>query len=646
VCSSELNLPASAALSIPIGKALIDTGCTFSLIGLTTLGLLVSAIRAASHDLVRVRPWPEVVLATFRGIGGLKKALRGVQIPIPLAGGEVVFVNTQVIEGDAPFLVGMDALHAWGAVLDTGRHRIYLPALGGWIELPEGPGGHMLLSAVAFPPGRPPHGVRSNVAARTNYAAYCRELYDDRSPGGNVQASSAAMPPITPPPVTETPAAVPSAAQAATVTAPPGLDAVSASGARRNCLRALRGAPGPGRPERTPRQAQLEAAVGRLLRNSGRVPADRMQDVAVVQRAARYKDRRPVCLVLVKPSPKFYQQPAKEHGLHPAQGISRCTLAIYEGSQVSVLEPYALLGSVSTQLPQTEGQGPPLLTVTMFSHKVDVEPLAQDGPAESPSPAASVSPRHVDPAHDHPRGGDHDSANGAALSPQKPLSGGNGKKHYLLGVSELQAADPRDPAGLRRSGVLPAASMRCRARADGGSRAGDDHGRGAGTTEQTTTGANTAVSIPGPAAPRAAPRWATRLRRGRHRHGGSGTGPAPEGESTTARSEDSGGLPPSTDRRGHGPDASARGPAGTTGTIGDVSGGLGHDRTSSHDSRKHECVAAAVGERRLSRNKLHVRFRPDGVQFVRPGQSASCPDRSCSRSEQSGTDQSPGRAPS
>ena len=77
-------------------------------------------------------------LTSFRGIGGVKTALRGVVIPITVRG-SVYWVRTQVIEGRAPFLIGITTLRNMKAILDCSGNRMFTPKLKEWITLEGGP---------------------------------------------------------------------------------------------------------------------------------------------------------------------------------------------------------------------------------------------------------------------------------------------------------------------------------------------------------------------------------------------------------------------------------------------------------------------------------------------------------------------------
>ena len=70
--------------------------------------------------------------------------------------------------------------------------------------------------------------------------------------------------------------------------------------------------------------------------------------------------------VVVKQTPRYYQQLPRVCRLHVAQGISRCTLAVLNHKKVVLLEPYTLLDSSSRKLSSIDGNLP-MLTITLFS---------------------------------------------------------------------------------------------------------------------------------------------------------------------------------------------------------------------------------------------------------------------------------------
>ena len=63
---------AIANLSIPAGNALVDSGCTSTLIGDEDLPDLAKALAEASFGILSIKDWNDAPPISFHGIGGIK----------------------------------------------------------------------------------------------------------------------------------------------------------------------------------------------------------------------------------------------------------------------------------------------------------------------------------------------------------------------------------------------------------------------------------------------------------------------------------------------------------------------------------------------------------------------------------------------
>ena len=143
------------SVDIPVGTAVIDTGCTASVIGEET------AEKYIEHFVSRGLPAPEplelppVQLKGFNGTrSSTRKGLRWTVMIGSLWGQ----VTTYVVPGGAPFLLSRKVLQGMEATLDLGRSTL-TSAKHGMLEikLDQASNGHLLLPLVPgqAPPGEP-----------------------------------------------------------------------------------------------------------------------------------------------------------------------------------------------------------------------------------------------------------------------------------------------------------------------------------------------------------------------------------------------------------------------------------------------------------------------------------------------------------
>jgi len=103
---------------IPAGVAVVDTGCTASLIGEDQLEEWRRALDLSSVH--KLRPTEFVDKTTFIGIGGRAKSSQRVAWPVQL-GPYVGQLRTSVVSGNAPCLLSSNALATLGASVSLGN---------------------------------------------------------------------------------------------------------------------------------------------------------------------------------------------------------------------------------------------------------------------------------------------------------------------------------------------------------------------------------------------------------------------------------------------------------------------------------------------------------------------------------------------
>ncbi len=129
--------------SIPTGHAVIDTGCTTSVVGSET------ARRYSAHFQAHGFPAPQPIdlpAVELRGFGGdVKETIKGLKWTVRI-GKLQGTITTYVVEGHTPFLLSRKVLEAMQANLDLGKRTITSLAHGMHdVPLKQSSNGHFLL---------------------------------------------------------------------------------------------------------------------------------------------------------------------------------------------------------------------------------------------------------------------------------------------------------------------------------------------------------------------------------------------------------------------------------------------------------------------------------------------------------------------
>ena len=144
-----------ACLAVPPGHAIVDTGCTSTLVGAESERLWNEELSRQSGGFLQAERGPSDV--KFEGINGEARATYQVKYPVRI-GGKDGFVKASVIPGRAPFLLSIQALRQMRAKLDCERDFLEIPKIG-CVQLSVNAVGHYLLPMFDFqerprlPPG-------------------------------------------------------------------------------------------------------------------------------------------------------------------------------------------------------------------------------------------------------------------------------------------------------------------------------------------------------------------------------------------------------------------------------------------------------------------------------------------------------------
>ncbi len=106
-----------ALLSLPTGTALVDTGCSYTLIGDRTWQRWKATIGQRGIKIYTYKAEP----VTFTGVGGTKSSIGSIAIQTCL-GGVRLLLATNIIEGDCPCSISIQIVRAMTAVRD-GEHE-------------------------------------------------------------------------------------------------------------------------------------------------------------------------------------------------------------------------------------------------------------------------------------------------------------------------------------------------------------------------------------------------------------------------------------------------------------------------------------------------------------------------------------------
>ena len=153
-----------ACLAVPPGHAIVDTGCTSTLVGSESESQWNAELAKQSGGSLKAERGPSDV--KFEGINGEAKASYQVKYPVCI-GGKDGFVKASVIPGRAPFLLSIQALRQMKAKLDCECDTLTIPGIG-CIQLSVNAVGHYLLPMFDFhKQPRPPPGLEHGMTAAT-----------------------------------------------------------------------------------------------------------------------------------------------------------------------------------------------------------------------------------------------------------------------------------------------------------------------------------------------------------------------------------------------------------------------------------------------------------------------------------------------
>ena len=136
----------ACCLVTPPGYAILDTGCTSTLVGAENERLWQLELQKQSGgELLPERGQSDV---KFEGINGETRASQWVRYPVRI-GCKDGFVQASVIPGRAPFLLSVHALRSMKARLDCGTDTLEIPGIGK-VPLEVNSVGHYLLPLLDF----------------------------------------------------------------------------------------------------------------------------------------------------------------------------------------------------------------------------------------------------------------------------------------------------------------------------------------------------------------------------------------------------------------------------------------------------------------------------------------------------------------
>ena len=156
-----------ACLAVPPGHAIVDTGCTSTLVGSESERRWSEELSRQTGGNLRPERGPSDV--KFEGINGEAKATCQVKYPVKL-GGRDGYIKASVIPGKAPFLLSIQALRQMRAKLDCENDTLEIPGIG-LINLAINSVGHYMLPLFGFkePHAKPspPPGLAHGLSAAT-----------------------------------------------------------------------------------------------------------------------------------------------------------------------------------------------------------------------------------------------------------------------------------------------------------------------------------------------------------------------------------------------------------------------------------------------------------------------------------------------
>ena len=154
-----------ACLAVPPGHAIVDTGCTSTLVGAESEKRWDAELSRQTGGSLRPERGPSDV--KFEGINGEARATCQVKYPVRL-GGRDGYIKASVIPGKAPFLLSIQALRQMRAKLDCEKDTLEIPGIG-LISLSINSVGHYMLPLFDFqgpsPQPSPPPGLAQGLSA-------------------------------------------------------------------------------------------------------------------------------------------------------------------------------------------------------------------------------------------------------------------------------------------------------------------------------------------------------------------------------------------------------------------------------------------------------------------------------------------------
>ena len=140
------SAPEACCLVTPPGYAILDTGCTSTLVGSENEQLWQVELEKRTGGSLQPEQGESDV--RFEGINGETRALHRVKYPVRI-GSRDGFLQASVIPGKAPFLLSIQALRAMKARLDCEHDVLEIPGIGK-IPLEVNSVGHYLLPLLNF----------------------------------------------------------------------------------------------------------------------------------------------------------------------------------------------------------------------------------------------------------------------------------------------------------------------------------------------------------------------------------------------------------------------------------------------------------------------------------------------------------------
>ena len=123
-----------AFLTIDAGNALLDCGCTSTLLGDEDLPGFAEELHRASDGHLAIREWPDAPPISFHGLGGVKTSHRGVLIPVAW-GTYAMWLEVHLVKGHIPLLLSSTTLKRLQAVHDHVNDRLYVGKAKEWFDL-------------------------------------------------------------------------------------------------------------------------------------------------------------------------------------------------------------------------------------------------------------------------------------------------------------------------------------------------------------------------------------------------------------------------------------------------------------------------------------------------------------------------------